>query len=138
MMSGSTCICKPGFALVLDSVDGSASCVQCDETCATCKMFQPEFCLTCRSSDFRELVAGGVCNCISNYFEVDGNCVDTRCQEIDPDCQSCGIILSTGQAICRSCASELRVLSEDGLSCECKIGYYEKDGQCLPCGFGCQ
>ena len=80
MMSGTTCICKPGFALVLSSEDGSASCVPCDETCATCQTFQPDLCLSCRNSDFRELVAGGVCDCIEDYFEIGGVCVDTKCQ----------------------------------------------------------
>ena len=136
--SGTTCICEDGFALVIDSNDGSASCVPCDETCATCQTFQPEFCLTCRDDDFRELVAGGICKCIEDYFEIDGKCVDTTCQSIDPDCQSCAIILGTGQPICRSCASELRVLSRNNLTCECKIGYFEEDGECLPCGEGCE
>ena len=65
-------------------------------------------------------------------------CVDTNCQSIDPNCQTCYILLGTGMPVCRTCVAG-RVLNEQNNTCLCAVGTYDDGtGNCAACPLGCQ
>ena len=97
-----------------------ATCQQCDATCKTCSGTATN-CIEC-IDDTRENVAG-VCQCKDGFTDFAGTCVDTNCQAIDPNCQTCYILLSTGQPLCRTCIAD-RVLNENTNMCDCPVGKY--------------
>ena len=65
-----------------------------------------------------------------------GQCLDKSCKSVTEHCQQCAYDYGTMQLECSSCA-EPRTLMEDG-KCECRDGFYEKEGVCEKCGTGCQ
>lgn len=106
MLVGTTCQCEDGFFLVIGPSD--KTCEPCDSTCETCD----ETATTCTScSDTRDLNGNDECVCKTGYQEYNGNCVDSSCQSIDPNCESCQILLgSGGSLICKSCTGDNRIL----------------------------
>lgn len=133
-LDGFSCVCPNGFFLVITSTN--ATCEKCDSSCGTCSGTASN-CLTC-VDDTRALNSNGECPCKTGFTDFNGVCIDTNCQSIDPNCQTCVIVLGSGMPVCRSCVTG-RVLNEASNRCDCAVGTFEDaNGNCATCPAGCQ
>ena len=122
-----TCPCNNGYFDLLSTPTPTPACQPCDFRCATCELTLTR-CLSCRASDFRELVSNA-CPCIFGYADVAGVC--TACHY---SCESCSGPLATD---CLTCNMTARFPS--GTSCLCRPGTYDDGMQehCPPCHIHC-
>ena len=122
-----SCRCKSGYFMNI-----SGFCVECHFTCMECSGEMDNDCLLC----FENMVYNnGSCSCKSNYyFDKDLlNCVS--CQE---NCKMC--IENLGKE-CDICPDKCYECPNNSIlvlkKCVCEIGYYSKNGNCIPCSNLC-
>ena len=97
----------------------SLNCISCDE-----------------ENKFRVLSGENTCECKEDFVDIGGDCLDTTCGNVDPNCQSCALDTATGSTLCLTCGDNRIVENE---KCVCKVGFYESTaGTCAACGAGCQ
>ena len=115
--------------------DTDITCQACDSTCKKCEESSLK-CTECdKDNDFRVLGTNDDCVCMDGFLELLGECMDTTCRDIDPNCQSCAFNPETKEKECLTCGDNRIV--ENGV-CKCKVGYYEgSDNTCKKCGQGC-
>ena len=122
------------------TTSSGSSCELCNSKCMECAG-SANSCTACDTSKFREFSGTptpGVftCACITGYEEFEGACVDTRCNTVDPFCQTCLYNFPTQESDCLTCVSNRAVIS--GL-CRCNTGFYEAANKdCVACKPGCQ
>ena len=129
---GTTCRCIEGYYLL--RTQDSATCEMCETTCLTCSENSYQ-CTTCDATEFRELNNQAECQCIGNYVEVLGQCLDSTCQNVAENCQQCAYDPATMEQECTDCGGNRMIVNGE---CVCSAGYYEKEGVCEQCGEGCQ
>ena len=112
--------------------DTDITCQACDSTCKKCEESSLK-CTECdKDNDFRVLGTNDDCVCMDGFLELLGECMDTTCRDIDPNCQSCAFNPETKEKECLTCGDNRIV--ENGV-CKCKVGYYEgSDNTCKKCG----
>lgn len=131
------CVCGSGFYQFID-MSNVVTCAPCNDECEECS--GPTLCEECDANKNRILgydeIGHKTCYCISGYIALpNGDCKEADCTA-DPFCQECDTARNT--TICIGCiASTHRVLTIPQYVCECKEGYYESNGECLPCSSGC-
>ena len=93
-------------------------------------------CTSCdEENDFRQLTGDKKCECKDGFAEIAGECIDENCQSVTPHCQSCAYDPFTQTSECLDCTANRYLLNSE---CVCKVGFYEKNGNCEACGSGCQ
>jgi hypothetical protein len=125
-LSGTTCICLPGY---YDA--GVATCATCGYTCATCT--NSSACATCSAANQRSLISGQ-CPCNANYID-NGTALCVSCSYALSGCTTC-----TSTTVCTVCNTTAN-FTLNGATCACSVGYYISGSSCLQCSAsipGCQ
>ncbi|CAK66675.1 unnamed protein product (macronuclear) [Paramecium tetraurelia] len=121
--NGGSCQCLIGYY-----DDGSSvNCKKCFIKCATCQS-QSIYCTSC---PFTRHLNGNQCDCDSGYYESG----QEKCSKCDQSCMNCIINAIT----CTDCdQSQLRVLNNLTLKCQCQNGTTEINGVCQYCDISCK
>lgn len=127
--SNGFCTCQTGFY-----ENNQVNCLTCHPNCLTCNGPLSSNCLTCRSTDFREIVTG-TCTCQIGYYEKN----TPLCGKCHYTCVKC-----SGPAInqCTQCPLNTTTKRLDKTltlgTCPCEPGYNDAlDVICSPCNIRC-
>jgi len=115
--------CDTGRSLVLNSCPclpyyfdaGAATCSPCHYSCETCNGLTSSTCLTCSSTNFRDSISGGVCNCKGGYYD---NGAQALCLQCSYQCLTC-----VDSTTCSGCDSS-KFRSNPASKCSCITGYF--------------
>ncbi|CAD8167073.1 unnamed protein product [Paramecium pentaurelia] len=114
--------------------ENEITCLKCHFKCQTCKGIEQNECLSCNSTQHREL-KNNLCQCQPNYFEMEVQ----ECATCNPYCYEC----INNSKNCTSCKDD-RYL--DGNTCKCKtkfhgvaISTFDFNGMliCQKCHYSC-
>ena len=125
------CDCPAGYAY-----DAKGMCQPCALTCLNCSApANASKCTACKPGAF--LNASGVCECLNEVMDVNGNCV----MQCDPSCSNCTV--SNNPNFCTVCTDTTAIFtpipvgSNTG-TCTCKPGSAMlPTGTCQPCAGIC-
>lgn len=103
------CICSVGYYYDISS----NSCLNCDETCFTCKLGNNNDCMSCKSGAVLREGPPGECACSSTHFAFP----DARnCQPCDFTCATCK---GPGPNRCLTCEGEATLIGSLAGTCVC-------------------